>query len=79
VELYLHSPNTNSWRGAQLKHGDNFTLNRCHVNIIHPSVPRSPKVVRSLHDLKLELCKFFSLLPHAKARLIFLFLSCLKN
>jgi hypothetical protein len=25
VELYLHSPNTPSWRGAQLKHGYNFT------------------------------------------------------
>jgi hypothetical protein len=26
VELYLHSPNTPSRRGAQLKHGDNFTF-----------------------------------------------------
>jgi hypothetical protein len=28
VELYLHSPNTSSWRGAQLKekHRDNFTF-----------------------------------------------------
>jgi hypothetical protein len=28
VELYLHSPNTPSWRGAQLKkkHRDHFTL-----------------------------------------------------
>jgi hypothetical protein len=24
MELYLHSPNTPSWRGAQLKHRDNF-------------------------------------------------------
>jgi hypothetical protein len=24
VELYLHSPNTPSWRGAQLKHKENF-------------------------------------------------------
>jgi hypothetical protein len=24
--LYLHSPNTSSWRGAQLKHRDNFTF-----------------------------------------------------
>jgi hypothetical protein len=24
AELYLHSPNTPSWRGAQLKHRDNF-------------------------------------------------------
>jgi hypothetical protein len=25
VELHLHSPNTHSWRGAQLKHRGNFT------------------------------------------------------
>jgi hypothetical protein len=26
VELYLHSPNTPPWRGAQLKYRDNFTF-----------------------------------------------------
>jgi hypothetical protein len=26
VELYIHPPNTPSWRGAQLKHRDNFTF-----------------------------------------------------
>jgi hypothetical protein len=26
VELYLHSPNTPSWHGAQLKHRDKFTF-----------------------------------------------------
>jgi hypothetical protein len=26
VELYLHSPNMPSWRGAQLKHRNNFTF-----------------------------------------------------
>jgi hypothetical protein len=26
VELNLHSPNTYSWRGAQLKHTDTFTF-----------------------------------------------------
>jgi hypothetical protein len=26
VELYLHSPHTSSWRGAQLKHREDFTL-----------------------------------------------------
>jgi len=25
VELYIHSPNTPSWRGAEFKHKDNFT------------------------------------------------------
>jgi len=28
VELYLHSPYTPSWRCAQLKHRDSFTLSR---------------------------------------------------
>jgi hypothetical protein len=26
MELYIHSPNTPSWRGAQLKHSDNFSF-----------------------------------------------------
>jgi hypothetical protein len=26
VEVYIHSPNTHSWHGAQLKHRDNFTF-----------------------------------------------------
>jgi hypothetical protein len=26
VALYLHSPNTSSWRGARLRHRDNFTF-----------------------------------------------------
>jgi hypothetical protein len=26
VDLYLHSPRTPLWRGAQLKHRDNFTF-----------------------------------------------------
>jgi len=26
VELYLHYPSTSPWRGAQLKHRDNFTF-----------------------------------------------------
>jgi hypothetical protein len=26
MELYLHSPTTPPWRGAQLKHKDNFTF-----------------------------------------------------
>jgi len=26
MELYLHSHNTPSWRGAQLKHSDYFTF-----------------------------------------------------
>jgi hypothetical protein len=34
VELYLHSSNTPSWRGAQLKHRDNFTFTFCFTEII---------------------------------------------
>jgi hypothetical protein len=38
VELYLHYPNMPPWRGAQLKHRDNFTftlknyITWCHVS-----------------------------------------------
>jgi hypothetical protein len=31
VELYLHSPNTSSWRGAQLKHRVNFTFDLTNI------------------------------------------------
>jgi hypothetical protein len=27
MEIYIYSPNTPSWRGAQLKHRDNFYFN----------------------------------------------------
>jgi hypothetical protein len=30
MELYFHSPNTSSWRGAQLNHRDNFTFTLPH-------------------------------------------------
>jgi hypothetical protein len=33
VELYLHSPTTPSWRGAELKHRDNFTFYLLYVCI----------------------------------------------
>jgi hypothetical protein len=33
MELYLHSPSTPSWRGAQLKHSDNFTFNNRHISV----------------------------------------------
>jgi hypothetical protein len=39
VEIYLHSPNTPSRRGAQLKHRDNFTFYRftiaTQINKVH--------------------------------------------
>jgi hypothetical protein len=41
VELYLHSPNTPTWRGAQLKHRDNFTL----------TLPQEPVIGASLSQL----------------------------
>jgi hypothetical protein len=35
VELYLHSPSTPLWRGAQLKHRDNFTFTFTFTFITH--------------------------------------------
>jgi hypothetical protein len=36
VELYLHSPSTPSWLGAQLKHRDNFTFYRLRDGLRSP-------------------------------------------
>jgi hypothetical protein len=36
VELYIESPNTPSWCGAQLKHSDNFTFT---LPVILPQAP----------------------------------------
>jgi hypothetical protein len=40
VDLYLHFPNTPSWRGAQLKHRGNFAfyLYLYHINIMHKAI-----------------------------------------
>jgi hypothetical protein len=38
MELYLHSSNTPSWRGAQLKHRDNFTFYLKFDNVIYTSI-----------------------------------------
>jgi hypothetical protein len=42
VEMYFHSSNTPSWRGAQMKHRDNFTftLPPCPSAVIAQSVQR---------------------------------------
>jgi hypothetical protein len=44
VELYLHSPNTPSWRDAQLKQRDNFafTLSRRCLLAIESTIPGCP-------------------------------------
>jgi hypothetical protein len=43
MELYLHSPNTPSWHGAQLKFRDNFTFTFVIANIkeLLSSIPDS--------------------------------------
>jgi hypothetical protein len=45
VELYLHSPNTPSWHGAQLKHRDNFTFTFTFTLSIAPKVGWVPDSV----------------------------------
>jgi hypothetical protein len=45
VELYIHSPNASSWRGAQLGgHRDNFTFTlrnfMCKMIIIHDEIEK---------------------------------------
>jgi hypothetical protein len=42
VELYFHSPNTPSWRGAQLgEHSDNFTFTFIFASVLVRSNPTS--------------------------------------
>jgi hypothetical protein len=36
MELYLYSPNTSSWHGAQLKHRDKFTLFTFTTSLLSP-------------------------------------------
>jgi len=51
VELYLHSSNTPSWRGAQLKHRDNFTFTFTFTD--YHSTPRGLRHVLSSASRKL--------------------------
>jgi hypothetical protein len=53
VEVYLHSPNTPSWCGVQLKkHSDNFTFplhhSNSHSNMILPSMPSRAAIAQSV-------------------------------
>jgi hypothetical protein len=54
VELYLHSPNTPSWRGAQLKHRDNFTFNRFFENITKSNIWEHHKQIKVAFTKKLR-------------------------
>jgi hypothetical protein len=65
VELYLHSPDTPSWRGAQLKHRDNFGK----IIIMITLLPSGVKTMG--HILKLENIKFHVVLKsiHVSCRL----------
>jgi hypothetical protein len=51
VELHLHSPNTPSWRGAQLKHGENFTFIFTLTDETKHVVMSRHQNVRSCHSL----------------------------
>jgi hypothetical protein len=49
MELYIHSPNMPSWRGAQLKDRDNFTFTFTSHDKFHCAFPlRKADVVRDL-------------------------------
>jgi len=44
VELYIHSPDKPSWRGAQLKHRNNFIflLHLIYVDFLHFPIISAP-------------------------------------
>jgi hypothetical protein len=55
VELYLHSPNTPSWRGAQLNHRDNFTFYTLEDKYQHHLQRLGPNTVYSVSICKILL------------------------
>jgi len=51
--IYLHSPNTPSWRGAQLKHKDNFTFTQHDMPVVfHGRIERYTLWVTKHHVMK---------------------------
>jgi hypothetical protein len=90
VELYLHSLYTPSWRGAQLKHRDNFTFT---VNNhsgsqeipcllwnpkIHYCVHKGPSLIRILNQIH-PVHTFPLHFPKIYSKIIFLILLCLPS
>jgi hypothetical protein len=49
VELYLHSPNTPSWRGAYLKHRDNFSFTFTFTYLIMTSTFHRQNIPLTIH------------------------------
>jgi len=47
VDLYIHSPDTPSWRGAQLKRRGNFTFTFC---LLHPFQFTTDILSSTLHE-----------------------------
>jgi hypothetical protein len=65
VELYLHSPNTSSWRGAHLKHRDNFTFTL--LLLLFPNTWIFPRFQRTYSNPSWFPCTF--LIEYSKAKL----------
>jgi hypothetical protein len=60
VELYIHSPNTPSWIGAQLKHRDNFTFIFYLYTIT--LINSGTALVSKHYSMLSQLCHFFHVL-----------------
>jgi hypothetical protein len=67
MELYLHSPNTPSWRGAQLKHTDNFTFYSMRFHSFNNKGTLLLELgIQNLLSIILETCLY--LVSHTKGR-----------
>jgi len=64
VELYLQSPNTPSWCGAQLKHRDNFTF-ICKCSCMIYTCIHSHNLTIFRHNIT-ELCRHYTCSRHAR-------------
>jgi hypothetical protein len=66
MELYIHFPNTPSWRGAQLTHRDNFTFylyltNMLFLSFTDPNIPTCKLCTCQLQLIVTRIFDYFAL------------------
>jgi hypothetical protein len=72
MALYLHYPNTPSWRGAQLKHRDNFAFNfylSAYVNLMSSLMKRLKSSCKELDTVTKYTCISLRFVSHANVHL----------
>jgi hypothetical protein len=73
VELYLHSPNTPLWHGAQLKHRDNFTFCVLYNEIALSEVELVGRMVTEVKHISADFPLLYEEIGHCEGK------PCLRN